>query len=100
MPNNDSHQHVVKTTAQWDERAVEYWVVPRGCLCVELTPEGKTKLKVGEGNKYFKQLPYIYDRGDLTNYYTKEEVVHTRMNISRFLSMVEVFTCLSAPENR
>ena len=26
--------------------------------------------------------------------------LHTRMNISRFLSMVEVFTCLSAPENR
>lgn len=73
MPNNDSHQHVVKTTSQWEERAVEYWVVPRGCLCVELTSEGKTKLKVGEGNKYFSQLPYICDHGDLSNYYTKEE---------------------------
>lgn len=74
MPNSDSHQHVVKTTSQWEERAVEYWVVPRGCLCVELTPEGKTKLKVGEGDKYFKQLPYICDHEDLSDYYTKEEI--------------------------
>lgn len=87
MPNNDSHQHVVKTTAQWDERAVEYWVVPRGCLCVELTPEGKTKLKVGEGNKYFKQLPYICDHGDLTNYYTKEEVDNLFDNLNRMAIM-------------
>ena len=28
MPNNDSHQHVVKTSAQWNDRAVEYWVAP------------------------------------------------------------------------
>lgn len=87
MPNNDSHQHVVKTTAQWEERAVEYWVVPRGCLCVELTPEGKTKLKVGEGNKYFKQLPYICDHGDLTNYYTKEEVDNLFDNLNRMAIM-------------
>jgi len=26
--------------------------------------------------------------------------LHTRMNISRFLSIVDVLTCLSAPENR
>ena len=87
MPMNDSHQHVVRTTAQWDERAVEYWVVPRGCLCVELTPEGKTKLKVGEGNKYFKQLPYICDHGDLTNYYTKEEIDNLFDNLNRMAIM-------------
>lgn len=83
MPNNDSHQHVVKTTSQWEERSVEYWVVPRGCLCVELTPFGKTKLKVGEGNKYFKQLPYICDHEDLSNYYTKEEIDVLLDNLNR-----------------
>ena len=83
MTFNDSHQHVVKTTAQWGERAVEYWVVPRGCLCVELTPEGKTKLKVGEGSKYFSQLPYICDHGDLSNYYTKEEIDTLFNNLNR-----------------
>lgn len=83
MPNNDSHQHVVKTTSQWEERSVEYWVVPRGCLCVELTPFGKTKLKVGEGNKYFKQLPYICDHEDLSDYYTKEEIDVLLDNLNR-----------------
>ena len=80
---NDSHLHVVKTTAQWKERAVEYWIVPRGCLCVELTPEGKTKLKVGEGNKYFRRLPYICDQGDLSKYYTKEEIDNLFNNLNR-----------------
>ena len=54
MEYNDLNTHVVKTSAQWCERAIEYWVVPRGCLCVELTPKGKTKIKVGEG--MFKKL--------------------------------------------
>ena len=83
MINNDSHQHIVRTTAQWNDRAVEYWVVPRGCLCVELTPEGKTKLKVGEGNKFFSQLPYICDHEDLSNYYTKEEIDNLFNNLNR-----------------
>ena len=83
MPNNDSHQHVVKTSAQWNERAVEYWVVPRGCLCIELTPKGITKLKVGEGDKTYHQLPYICNHEDLSNYYTKEEVDVLLTNLNR-----------------
>ena len=81
MPYNDSH-HVVKTSSQWDERAIEFWVVPRGCLCVELTPEGKTKIKIGEGNKFYSQLPYVNDMSDLENYYTKEEVDNIVKNIN------------------
>jgi len=87
MPNNDSHQHVVKTTSQWNDRAVEYWVVPRGCLCIELTPEGKTKLKVGEGNKFYHQLPYVCEGSDLSNYYTKEEIDNIIDNINRMAIM-------------
>ena len=83
MPEYDSHHHVVKTTAQWKERAVEYWVVPRGCLCVELTPEHKTKLKVGEGNKYYAQLPYICEGHELEDYYTKEEIDRLLDNLNR-----------------
>lgn len=86
MPN-DSHQHVVKTTSQWNERAVEYWVVPRGCLCVELTPDGKTKLKIGEGNKYYHQLPYVTDGSDLSQYYTKEEIDNLLNNFNRMAIM-------------
>lgn len=87
MPNNDSHQHVVKTSAQWNERAIEYWVVPRGCLCVELTPRGKTKIKVGEGDKNYYQLPYIFDHDILLNYYTKEEVDNLFNNLNRMAIM-------------
>lgn len=87
MTNNDSHQHVVKTSEQWNERAVEFWVVPRGCLCVELTSTGKTKIKVGEGNKYYSQLPYITDEIDLSNYYTKEEIDNILSNINRMAIM-------------
>jgi hypothetical protein len=87
MSNTDSHQHVVKTSAQWNERAIEYWIVPRGCLCVELTPKGKTKLKVGEGNKNFYQLPYICNHEDLYNYYTKKEVDALFNNLNRMAIM-------------
>ena len=74
MSNNDSHKHIVKTSEQWNDRVVEYWTIPRGCLCVELTPKGETKIKIGEGNKYYSQLPYICDHGDLSQYYTKDEI--------------------------
>lgn len=87
MPNNDSHLHVVKTTAQWEERSVEFWVVPRGCLCVELTPKGKTKLKIGEGSKYYSQLPYICDGHDLSQYYTKNEIDNLFENLNRMAIM-------------
>lgn len=83
MPVNDSVQHVVRTSAQWDERAIEFWVVPRGCLCVELTPDGKTKIKIGEGNKFYSQLPYITSEGDLSNYYTKTEIDSLLTNLNR-----------------
>ena len=84
---SDSHQHVVKTSAQWNERAIEYWIVPRGCLCVELTARGKTKLKVGEGNKNYYQLPYICDHEDLSDYYTKEEIDNLFNNLNRMAIM-------------
>lgn len=86
MPNDDSYQHVVKTSSQWDDRSVEYWVVPRGCLCVELTSKGKTKIKIGEGDKYYHQLPYITDYDELNNYYTKEEVNNLIKNLE-FMSI-------------
>ncbi|MBO4735466.1 MAG: hypothetical protein J5614_03635, partial [Paludibacteraceae bacterium] len=87
MEYNDLNTHVVKTSAQWNERAIEYWVVPRGCLCVELTPKGKTKIKVGEGNKNYYQLPYIGNSEELYNYYTKEEVDALLNNFNRMAIM-------------
>lgn len=70
----DSVIHIVKRTDQWNERAMFNYLVPRGVFCVELTPDNKTKLKVGEGNKYYRQLPYIGNDIDISDYFTKEEV--------------------------
>lgn len=69
-----SNQHIVRKTAQWQERAVRYAIIPRGCLCVELTPSGKTKIKIGEGTKYYEQLPYIGADVDLSSFFTREEL--------------------------
>lgn len=71
----DRFEHVIRTSKQWTEAGIANWPVPRGVLCIELFPEGLTKLKVGEGDKYYRQLPYIGgEGGDLSNYYTKEQV--------------------------
>lgn len=79
---DESRQHVVKTTSQWKDRIVEYWVVPRGCLCVELTYDHKTRIKIGEGDKFYSQLPYVNDVTDLSDYYTKEEIDSLINNIN------------------
>lgn len=73
MDYNDNH-HIIRTTAQWQDRSIANVVIERGTLCIELVPGGKTKIKIGEGNKYYRQLPYVGDGSDLSNYYTKEEI--------------------------
>jgi hypothetical protein len=74
VQGNDNFSHIVRTTDQWNDRAIVNTVIPRGCLCVELTPDKKTKIKIGEGDKFYRQLPYIDSIADLSNYYTKSEV--------------------------
>lgn len=52
---------VNKTTSEWEATTT----VPfKSCPCVEFTPDGKTKLKIGDGERVFKDLPYVAD--DLT----------------------------------
>ena len=80
----DSIKHIVKSTDQWNITANQYKIIERGCLCIELCPDGKTKIKVGEGNKFYGDLPYIGgDGGDLSNYYTKAEVNRLVNNLDR-----------------
>jgi hypothetical protein len=74
IPSSSDKSHVIRTSDQWNSSGDQYHVIPRGVLCIELTSNGKTKIKVGEGNKFYSQLPYISDMEDLSNYYTKEEV--------------------------
>lgn len=70
-----------RTTAQW---ATVVRVIPKGFVCVELTTDGKCKMKCGDGVQTFADLPYVGGDLDmtainnaittaLTNYYTKTE---------------------------
>lgn len=72
----DSPNHIVLTTEQWESNSFKNWPIPRGVLCVELTKQKKTRIKIGEGSKFYRQLPYVDSEGggDLSNYYTKEEI--------------------------
>lgn len=69
-----SSMHIIKRSDQWNDRAVRTMIIPRGCLCVELTPDHETKIKVGEGDKTYEQLPYIGVAVDISKYFTKEQV--------------------------
>lgn len=64
--------HIARTTTQWENARDKYEIIPEGVLCVEFSPSNITKIKIGDGHKYFSQLPYI-GNGDLNNYYTKRE---------------------------
>lgn len=70
-----------RTTAQW---GIVSRVIPKGFVCVELTTDGKCKMKCGDGVQTFADLPYIGGDLDmtainnaittaLTNYYSKTE---------------------------
>lgn len=70
-----------RTTAQWGTVSR---VIPKGFVCVELTTDGKCKMKCGDGVQTFADLPYVGGDLDmtqinnaittaLTNYYTKTE---------------------------
>ena len=85
-----NNEHIIRTTEQWKSTSVKYKIIPRGCLCVELTPDNTTRIKIGEGDKYYEQLPYIdadIDMSQVTElieeylqlYPTKEEV-NTEIN--------------------
>ena len=85
---SDDIEHIVRTSKEWDSSAMANWPIPRGCLCIELTSKNQTKLKVGEGDKFYRQLPYVGgDGGDLSNYYTKEEINNLLSNLNRMAIM-------------
>ena len=62
---------VTKTTAEWAEVTS---TIDRGLLCVEMTTDNKTKIKVGDGLHTYDLLPYVGGDADLSDYYTKLEV--------------------------
>lgn len=72
----DNSDHIMRTTSQWADRAIANWPIPRGLLCIEILTDSTTKLKIGEGDKFYRQLPYVGTNGggDWSNYYTKQQI--------------------------
>lgn len=54
---------VTKTTAEWAEITSP---ITKGVPCVEMTADGKTRMKIGDGVKTFDKLPYVTASGDST----------------------------------
>ena len=51
-----------RTTEEWLE---ETQTIPEGFLCIEKADGDKTKLKVGDGERTYDQLPYAGAEVDL-----------------------------------
>lgn len=60
-----------RTTEEW---AQEKRVIPEGFLCIEKADEGKMKLKAGDGERTYEQLPYSGAEANLDDYYDKKTV--------------------------
>lgn len=104
-----------RTTAQW---ATLSRVLPKGYICVELTTDGKCKMKCGDGVQTFADLPYIGGDLDmtqineaittaLTNYYTKtetdnaiSEAIGNLGTLFRFKGRVNTVDDLPASDNQ
>lgn len=69
----DNHDHIVGTSYQWNLASYKERIIPKGTLCIEVVDEKLTKIKIGVGNKHYRDLPYIGGDVDLSDYYTKEE---------------------------
>lgn len=74
ITNGADLTHIARTTEQWSCKYDRHIIIPEGVLCIEFTPAGETKIKIGDGHKVFAQLPYIGGSSSvIIDAYTKDE---------------------------
>lgn len=89
IANKNDLTHIVRTTQQWTSSYDSYECIPEGVLCVEFTPDGHVKAKIGNGHDIFSKLPYI-GGADLTNYFTKNETVKCVEDIIKAKHFIQI----------
>lgn len=106
-----------------DTRTTDQWttvsrVIPKGFICVELTTDGKCKMKCGDGINTYANLPYVGGDLDMTkisesiaiilaDYYTKTETdnaisdaISNLGNLFRFKGRVDSIDKLPVSDNQ
>ena len=89
IANSKDLTHIVRTTQQWTSSYDAYENIPEGVLCIEFTPSGEAKAKIGNGREIFSKLPYI-GGAELTNYYTKQETVNCVQDILKTQKVIRI----------
>ena len=105
-------------TRTTEQRATISRAIPKGFVCVELTTDGKCKMKCGDGTQSYADLPYVGGDLDmtkineaittaLTNYYTKaetdtaiSEAISNLGALFRFKGRVDTINDLPATDNQ
>ena len=81
ITNGADLTHIARTTEQWSRKYDRHVIIPKGVLCIEFTPSGETKIKIGDGHKVFAQLPYIGNSSSvIIDAYTKDETIIAYFN--------------------
>lgn len=52
--------HIILSSEQWNQRVNQYKVIDEGVLCIEIQTPELMLIKIGVGNKFYKDLPYIH----------------------------------------
>ena len=99
--------HIIKTTKEWESTSMINKLIDRGVLCIELGENDVIGLKIGDGKRVYKQLPYLYEsifeslmaiddalenymKDELDDRYTKEEIDAIQNELKELIQHIDL----------